>query len=144
VISSQCGQACQTAGHSTQGQPHPCPPNPPPDSPTGARREEITTPATPGVRQTNTTTTPTTSSRPRRAHICPAAYTPQRHHGEVTTLAVAAYGTVYALIGSGMLDLARTKLDSLALPAITRGTAGVVGELMMGALPGRRIRPAPR
>jgi transcriptional regulator with XRE-family HTH domain len=54
-----------------------------------------------------------------------------REHGEVTTLAVAAYGTVYALIGSGMLDLARVKLDSFTLPAITQHTAGMVGELMM-------------
>ncbi|MGH3717638.1 MAG: helix-turn-helix domain-containing protein [Pseudonocardiaceae bacterium] len=54
-----------------------------------------------------------------------------REHGEVTTLAVAAYGTVEALIGSGMLDLARAKLDSVTLPAITRDTAGLVGELMM-------------
>lgn len=52
-------------------------------------------------------------------------------HDEVTTVALATYGTVYALIGSGMLDLARAKLDSLTLPAVTRGTAGVVGELMM-------------
>lgn len=54
-----------------------------------------------------------------------------REHGDVTTLAVAGYGTVYALIGSGMIDLARAKLDSLTLPAITRHTAGLVGELMM-------------
>ncbi|MGH3833679.1 MAG: helix-turn-helix domain-containing protein [Pseudonocardiaceae bacterium] len=54
-----------------------------------------------------------------------------REHGEVTTLAVAAYGTVEALTGSGMFDLARAKLDSLTLPAITQRTAGVVGELMM-------------
>jgi transcriptional regulator with XRE-family HTH domain len=54
-----------------------------------------------------------------------------REHGEVTTLAVAAYGTVYALIGSGMFDLAQAKLDSLTLPKITRGTAGVVGGLML-------------
>ena len=54
-----------------------------------------------------------------------------REHGEVATLAVAGYGTVYALIGSGMLDLAQAKLDSLTLPAITPSTAGVVGELMM-------------
>jgi hypothetical protein len=54
-----------------------------------------------------------------------------REHGEVTTLAVAAYGTVYALVGNGMLALARAKLDSLPLPAITRHTAGVVGSLMM-------------
>jgi hypothetical protein len=52
-------------------------------------------------------------------------------HGEVSTLAVAGYGTVYALIGSGMLDLAQAKLDSLTLPAVTWATAGVVGELMM-------------
>jgi len=59
------------------------------------------------------------------------ARTAAREHGEVTTLAIATYGTVYALIGSGMFDLARAKLDSLTLPAVTRGTAGVVGELMM-------------
>jgi hypothetical protein len=53
------------------------------------------------------------------------------HVTHMTTLAVAAYGTVYALIGSGMLDLARAKLDSLTLPAITQGTAGVVDSLMM-------------
>jgi hypothetical protein len=35
---------CQTAGHCAQGTPHPCAPDPPPGSPRGARREEITTP----------------------------------------------------------------------------------------------------
>jgi transcriptional regulator with XRE-family HTH domain len=52
-------------------------------------------------------------------------------HGEVATWAVATFGTFYALINSGMFDLARAKLDALPLPAVTPETAGLVGELML-------------
>ncbi|MGH3806841.1 MAG: helix-turn-helix domain-containing protein [Pseudonocardiaceae bacterium] len=54
-----------------------------------------------------------------------------REHGEVATRAVATYGTVSALTESGMFDLARAKLDSLTLPAVTPETAGLVGGLML-------------
>ena len=49
--------------------------------------------------------------------------------GDVAALGVAAYGTVYALVGSGMFDLAQAELDSLTLPPTTPDTAGLVGSL---------------
>jgi hypothetical protein len=52
-----------------------------------------------------------------------------QENGEVAALGVAAYGTVYALVGSGMFDLAQAELDSLTLPATTPDTAGLVGSL---------------
>ncbi|MGH3932616.1 MAG: helix-turn-helix domain-containing protein [Pseudonocardiaceae bacterium] len=52
-----------------------------------------------------------------------------RESGDTALLGVAAYGAVYALLGSGMFDLARTELDSLTLPATTSDTAGLLGSL---------------
>lgn len=52
-----------------------------------------------------------------------------REHGDAASLGVAAYGSVYALVNSGMFDLAQAELDSLTLPPITSDTAGLVGSL---------------
>jgi len=49
--------------------------------------------------------------------------------GDAALLGVAAYGAVYALLNSGMFDLAQAELDSLTLPATTPDTAGLVGSL---------------
>ncbi|MGH4022605.1 MAG: helix-turn-helix domain-containing protein [Pseudonocardiaceae bacterium] len=52
-------------------------------------------------------------------------------HGEVTTLGVAAFGTVHALVADGMFDVAQEELDAVALPATMPETADVVGSLTM-------------
>lgn len=52
-----------------------------------------------------------------------------RENGDAALLGVAAYGAVYALVDSGMFDLAQTELDSLTLPATTPDTAGLLGSL---------------
>jgi transcriptional regulator with XRE-family HTH domain len=52
-------------------------------------------------------------------------------HGEITTLGVAAFGTAYALLASGMLDLAQEELNSVLLPPTTPQTAGLIGGLTM-------------
>ncbi|MGH3997530.1 MAG: XRE family transcriptional regulator, partial [Pseudonocardiaceae bacterium] len=49
--------------------------------------------------------------------------------GDAAALGVATYGTVYALVGAGMFDLAQAELDSLTLPPTTPDTAGLVGSL---------------
>ncbi len=54
-----------------------------------------------------------------------------QEHGEVTTLGVAAFGTAYALLAAGMLDLAQGELDAVVLPATTAETVGLVGGLTM-------------
>ncbi|MGH3923816.1 MAG: helix-turn-helix domain-containing protein, partial [Pseudonocardiaceae bacterium] len=54
-----------------------------------------------------------------------------QQHGEVATLGVAAFGTVYALLAEGMLDLAQGELDAVTLPATTAETVGLAGGLMM-------------
>lgn len=51
--------------------------------------------------------------------------------GEPSAIAIAAYGTVYALISGGMIELAADRLAALAVPSVTPDTAGLVGELML-------------
>ncbi|MGH4020944.1 MAG: XRE family transcriptional regulator, partial [Pseudonocardiaceae bacterium] len=52
-------------------------------------------------------------------------------HGETTTLGVAAFGTAWALVSGGMLDLAQAELDSATFPPTTPETAGLVCALTM-------------
>ncbi|MGH3929190.1 MAG: helix-turn-helix domain-containing protein [Pseudonocardiaceae bacterium] len=52
-------------------------------------------------------------------------------HGEKPDLAVAAWGTTVALLTDRMYDLAQAELDTVALPATTSSTAGVLGGLAM-------------
>ncbi|MGH4018175.1 MAG: helix-turn-helix domain-containing protein [Pseudonocardiaceae bacterium] len=54
-----------------------------------------------------------------------------REHGEDTTLGVAAFGTVWALLFGSMHDLAQAELDSITLPPTTSETADLVGGLTM-------------
>ncbi|MPZ66128.1 MAG: helix-turn-helix domain-containing protein, partial [Pseudonocardiaceae bacterium] len=53
-----------------------------------------------------------------------------REHGEVTTLGMAAFGTVNALRATGDFDLAQAELNATTLPAATPETVDLVGTLM--------------
>jgi hypothetical protein len=52
-----------------------------------------------------------------------------QEHGELTTLGMAGFAVADTLLASGEFELAKTALDSLALPSTTAATAGLVGVL---------------
>lgn len=54
-----------------------------------------------------------------------------QEHGDAALVAAAAFGAVTTLLAGGMLDLARTELESITAPALTPQTVGLIGALTM-------------